>query len=379
VSRPGGAVSAPARIPLSAPVLRGNEAAYLQACIDENWVATSGRFTRELERAFADMHGLENALATQSGTAALHIALAELGIGPGDEVIIPDLTFVATANPVRYVGAEPVLADVERDTYGLDPAVLPGLITARTKAIIVVHLFGLPADMEGILAVAAQHGLPVIEDATESLGSTYDGRYTGTLGDIGCFSFNGNKVITSGGGGMVIARDEDRLAHMRLLAFQARTPGKGALDYFHAEVGFNYGMTNIQAAVGLAQFERLDEYVGARQAVAARYAERLADVPGLTLAPMLERATWNGWLSSVLVDEAAYGESRDALTQRCLDALIEVRPFFTPMHELPPYAASARGALPVSTELHNVGLNLPSSADLSEADQERVLAVLCRD
>jgi perosamine synthetase len=364
-------------IPLSAPVFEGNEAAYLQQCIEEGWVATNGRFTRAFEAGFAALHDRPAALATSTGTGALHLALAGLGIGPGDEVIVPDLTFVATANAVRYVGATPVLADAEPERYGLDPAVLPQLVTPRTRAIIVVHLFGLPVLMEPILAFAAKHGLYVVEDATESLGSAEGGRASGTWGDIGCFSFNGNKIITSGGGGMIVARNPERLDHLRVLAFQARE--LGTTEYMHSEVGFNYGMPNLQAAVGLAQFERLETYVSARQAVARRYAEGLRDVEGLTFSPMPEGVVWNGWLSSVLVDEERYGEDRIALAARARRAGVEMRPFFTPMHQLPPYAQCARTELPVSTHLHSLGLNLPSSASLTPADQDHVLALLRRE
>jgi perosamine synthetase len=365
------------RIPMSVPVLAGNEAAYLQACIEENWVSGGGRFTAAFADAFAAYHDAEEALPCVNGTAALHVALAALGIGPGDEVVVPDLTFIASANPVRYVGATPVLADVDPVTYTLDPSCLEEVLTERTRAIVVVHLFGHPADMDGVLEVARARRLAVVEDATEALGSSYRGRPCGTLGDIGCFSFNGNKVITTGGGGMVLCPDGGRLAHMRRLTLQGRVPG--SREYLHDEIGFNYVMSNLQGAVGLAQMERLDELLAARRAIAARYADGLRGVEGLTFAREAPWAQANFWLSSVLVDPEAYGEDREALAERLDAAGIDARPFFHPLHALPPYADAPRGELRVSVDLHRRGLNLPSSADLDEASQERVLAVLRRD
>ncbi len=364
------------RIPLSVPLLAGNEGAYLQACIEENWVATNGRFTRAFEEAFADRHGFQDAVSTVTGTAALHTALVELGIGPGDEVIVPDLTFIASANPIRYVGASAVLADVDRQSYTLDPAQLEELVTDRTRAIVAVHLYGHPVDMDPVLELARSAGLFVVEDATEALGSLYKGRPCGTLGDIGCFSFNGNKVITTGGGGMLLARDPDRLAHMRLLTLQGRVPG--SREYLHSDVGFNYAMSNLQGAVGLAQLERLDELLRARREHAVRYGEALADVEGLSFACEQPWARSNFWLSSVLVDQARYGEDRLELAERLSDGGVETRPFFLPLHLQAPYRGCATVPPRTSAHLHEVGLCLPSSASLAPADQDRVLGLLGR-
>jgi perosamine synthetase len=363
------------RIPLSEPTLAGREADYLRECIEENWVAASGRFVKQLERLFADFHGAADAVSTVSGTAALHTALVDLGVGPGDEVIVPSLTFIASANPVVYVGATPVFADVDPVSYTLDPESVAALAGPRTKAIVAVHLYGHPADMDPIVATAREHGAFVIEDATEALGSSYRGRPCGTLGDIACFSFNGNKVITTGGGGMVLAQDPERLAHMRFLTLQGRVPGR---EYVHSEVGFNYTMNNLSAAVGVAQMERLDDYLRARREIAARYRDGLAGVPGLTFAPEEEWAHANFWLQSVLVDPAAYGEDRDALMDRLAGAGIESRPFFHPLHRLPPFERHARGELPVSDRLHSMGVSIPSSSSLDAGAQERVIAQLAR-
>lgn len=362
------------RIPLSVPVLGGNESAYLQACVEENWVAANGRFTHAFEDAFASRHGAAEAVSTVTGTAALHTALVDLGIGPGDEVIVPDLTFVASANPIRYVGATPVLADVSRQSYTLDPACLEELVTERTRAIVAVHLYGHPVDMDPVLELAAARGLFVVEDATEALGSLYKGRPCGTLGDVGCFSFNGNKVITTGGGGMLLARDPGRLAHMRLLTLQGRVPG--SREYLHSEVGFNYAMSNLQGALGLAQLERLEQLLEARREIAGRYERALAGVEGLTWVGEQPWASSNFWLSTILVDPERYGEDRHALAERLGAAAVDTRPFFLPLHLQAPY----RGCAPVpprtSAHLHEVGLCLPSSASLTQADQARVVGVL---
>jgi len=364
------------RIPLSVPMFGGAEAEYLQQCIDERWVAGNGRFVREFEQRFAEIHGQPAAVTTASGTAALHVALADLGLGHGDEVIVPALTFVASANPIRYVGARPVFVDVDPVTYTIDPGATEAAITPRTRAIVVVHLYGHPADMDAIAAVAERHGLPVVEDATEALGSTFRDRPCGTFGDIACFSFNGNKVITAGGGGMLLAREPQRLAHMRHLTLQGRVPG--TLEYLHDEVGFNYTLSNLQAAVGLAQIERLDELVGRRRAIAARYAEQLAGVDGLTFCTEAEWATSNFWLMSVLVDEAAYGRSREQLIEDLSAAGIDSRPFFRPLSLLPMFERFASADVPVARSLHARGVSIPSSADLDEAAQARVIAELRR-
>lgn len=365
-----------ARIPLAVPLLAGNEGAYLQACVEENWVAANGRFTRAFEQAFAARHGVEEAVSTVTGTAALHTALVELGIGPGDEVIVPDLTFIASANPVLYVGASPVLADVDEHSYTLDPARVEELVSERTRAIIAVHLYGHPVDMDPVLELARRHGLFVVEDATEALGSLYKGRPCGTLGDIGCFSFNGNKVITTGGGGMLLARDLERLAHMRILTLQGRVPG--SREYIHSEVGFNYVMSNLQGALGLAQLERLNELLDARRAVAERYASGLEGVQGLTRGTEQQWASSNFWLNSVLVDPAIYGEDRIALAERLSRAGVDTRPFFCPLHLQAPYQGCAPLPPRTSVQLHEIGLCLPSSASLEPADQDRVLGLLRR-
>lgn len=352
------------------------EAAYLQQCIDENWVASKGRFVREFEQLFASIHDQPHAVATSSGTAALHLACAELGLGPGDEVLVPALTFAASANSVLYTGAVPVFVDVEPRTFGIDPAAAADRITPRTRAIMVVHLYGHPVDMDTITELARAHDLAVIEDATEALGSRYHGRLCGTLGDFGCFSFNGNKVITAGGGGMVLARDAERLDHLRHLSLQARVPGSA--EYLHDELGFNYGLSNLQAAVGLAQLERLDELVASRREIAAYYAERLAGADGVTFSIEAEGVQSNYWLMSVLTPGGSTGADRTSILAALAAANVEGRPFFTPLTDLPFYAGlnDSPQNVPVARSLHARGLSIPSSATLGHAQLDRVVDVL---
>jgi perosamine synthetase len=363
------------RIPLSEPSLGEAEAANLRRCIDDNWAATGGRFTREFEQQFAELHGRPAAVSTTNGTAALHLALLELGVGAGDEVLVPALTFVASANAVCYTGAQPVFVDVDPVTYTMDPTDAARKLSARTKALMVVHLYGHPADMDALLTLARERDLAVLEDATEALGSRYRGRLCGTLGDIACFSFNGNKVITAGGGGMVLAADGERLEHIRHLTLQGREPG--TREYAHDEVGFNYALSNLHAAVGLAQLQKLDALLASRRAAAARYAAALADVSDLTFCREAPWAESNFWLSSVLVDPSVQGRSREQLMQALEDAGIESRPFFTPLPDTRAYRSENLGSdFPVARRLHATGLSLPSSAALEEVDQDRVIAEL---
>lgn len=361
------------RIPLSVPSLGEREALYLQQCIEERWVAGKGRFVREFEALFAEMHGMEDAVSLSSGTAALHLALLEAGVQPGDEVIVPALTFVASVNPVLYLGGTPVLVDVNPRTFTLDPGAFEAAITDRTRAVVVVHLFGHPVEMDPVIAIAHDHDVAIVEDATEALGSTYKGLLCGTLGDFAAFSFNGNKVITSGGGGMVLARDPERLAHIRHLSLQARVPG--TFEYRHDELGFNYGLSNLQAAVGLAQLETLAERLAARRGIFDRYLQALDGQPGLRFTQEEPWARSNCWLMSVLIDDERYGRDRDRV-MRDLDAVgIEARPFFAPLGRHP-HLRQFAGDAPVADRVHSQGLNIPSSADLDAAAQERVIAAL---
>ena len=362
------------RVPLSIPMLGPQEARYLQACIDEQWVATGGRFVREFEELFAQVTGADAAVSTASGSAALHLAMVDLGIGPGDEVIVPALTFVATAAPVRYVGATPVFVDVDPVTYCIDADAVAAALSPRTRAIIPVHLYGHPADMDAIRAVAHPREIPIVEDAAESLGSTYHGRPCGTLGTIGVFSFNGNKVITSGGGGMLLADTAERLDHLRHLTLQAKV--RGTIEYIHDEVGFNYAMSNLNAAVGLAQLERLEELVEVRRSLALVYGAGLEDVDDLTFSGEAPWARSNRWLMSVLVDERVAGRTREDLLSALDDGGIDARPFFVPLNRLQAFSDVPTSPTPVADRLYAQGISIPSSPTIERADQDRVISIL---
>ena len=265
---------------LDAPNLGEREKAKLCECVDSTYVSTAGPFVPEFEERFAGYLGVPSAVAVQSGTAALHVALAEIGIGPGDEVIVPALSFVASVNPVLYAGATPVLVDVDPETWTLDMAKVRKALTPRTKAVIPVHIYGNPCDMDALLEICEQHSIAVVEDATESLGGTWRGKPTGTLGEFGCFSFNGNKLITTGGGGMVTARDAERAKRVKFLVNQSRDASKG---YYHPELGYNYRMTNLEASLGLAQMERIDDFLQKKRTFARIYKEALDGLPGVAL------------------------------------------------------------------------------------------------
>jgi perosamine synthetase len=353
------------RIPVAAPVLRGREREYVLDCLDSNWISSTGRYVDEFERAFAEFCGVRHAITCCNGTVAVHLALMAAGIGPGDEVIVPTLTYVASANPVVYCGATPVFVDAEPATWNLDPEAVAAAVTPRTKAIVVVHLYGHPADMDPILAVTRAHGIAVIEDAAEAHGAEYRGQRAGGLGDVGTFSFYGNKILTTGEGGMVTCDSDEMAALVRQLRGQGQDPQR---RYWFPIVGFNYRMTNVAAAIGLGQLETVDWHLERRREIAAWYREELGAVPGLELSPEAEWARSAFWISCMVVPDGGAAE-RDDLMERLADRGIETRPFFYPMHTLPPYAEASRGQeFPVATALAERGVNLPSGAGLERDD-----------
>lgn len=349
-------------IPVAEPVLAGNEKKYVNQCLESGWISGSGSYVEAFEKGFADFCGVDHAVSIVNGTAALHVALLALGIGHGDEVIVPDLTFIASANAVTYCGAQPVFADVDAATWTLDPHDAAAKISARTKAIMPVHLYGHPADMTPILELAKEHDLRIIEDAAEAHGAEYKGRRVGSIGDIAAFSFFGNKVVTTGEGGMITTNDEKLAARARLLKGQGMNPER---RYHFPIVGYNYRMTNLQAAIGVAQMERIDWFIERRREVAAWYDNALKNLPVTTMT----EASWARsvyWLYSICVPE---GIDRDLLMARLLDKGIETRPFFYPTHLQPPYLRAAEGqTFPVTTKLGAQGLSLPSSARLSKEE-----------
>ncbi len=357
-------------IPVAEPVLTGNELAYVSDCVTSGWVSSIGQYVTRFEQDFARFCGVKHGIATNNGTSALHLALTVLGIGPGDEVIVPTLTFVATANTVMYTGAKPVWADSEPRTWNLDPADVARKITPATRAIIPVHIYGHPVDMDAINAIAQQHHLHVIEDAAEAHGAEYKGRRVGSIGQMGAFSFYGNKIITTGEGGMLTTDDDTLAEKARRLRDHAMSPTR---RYWHPEIGYNYRLTNIQAALGVAQMERIEEFIARKRAIAALYNELLKGTPGVSL-PVEEPWAKNVyWMYSILVSDDAR-ISRDGLMAHMKAHGIDSRPFFYPIHTQPPYAMGQ--SLPVAERLARQGLNLPSSAALGDDDIRRVVKII---
>jgi perosamine synthetase len=363
---------APRRIPIAAPALVGREKEYVLDCIESTWISSSGAYIERFERAFAEFCGARHALTCTNGTVALHLSLLALGVGPGDEVIVPTLTYVATANAVRYCGATPVFVDSEPDTWNIDSGTADAAVTDRTKAIIVVHLYGHPADMDPLLELARRHGIAVVEDAAEAHGAKYKGRMVGAIGDVATFSFYGNKIVTTGEGGMVVTDDDDIAAMVRLLKGQGQDPAR---RYWFPTVGYNYRMTNIAAAIGLAQMEKIDWHLQRRREIAHWYRQALSDVTELTLSPELEWAENAYWMNCAVLDGAS-APPRDTVMQALEERGVETRPFFYPSHTLPPYEGSPGGPFPVAESLAARGLNLPSSALLTQDDVEYVATAL---
>ncbi len=379
-SPPSAAGTGPARIPVCAPLLDGHEERNLLEALRGGWISSAGPWVPRFEEGFARWCGRPHGVATTSGTTALHLALRALGVGPGDEVILPDFTMVACLFAVLYVGATPVFVDAEPETWNLDPALLEGALTPRTRAVMAVHLYGHPCEMDAVLAFAARHGLLVLEDAAEAHGAEYRGRRCGSFGDASAFSFFANKILATGEGGMVLTSDAglaERCRYYRNLCF----PLDGPRDFVHDDLGYNYRMPSLQAALGVAQLERADELVGRRRANARRYLERLRDIPGLQL-PVERPGVRNVyWMFGLLVDEAVYGMGREALMRALADAGIETRPFFRPLHGqgvLARLGVAARGAFPVTERLAREGLYLPSGSGLRPEEADRVCAALER-
>jgi perosamine synthetase len=359
------------RVPIAGPLIGARERELVLAALDAGEVSSMGPFVRRFERDFAGYVGMPHAVATASGTGALHVALAALGIGRGDEVIVPALTFIATANAVAYCGATPVLCDVDAVHGNLDPAAVDAHISANTRGIIVVHLYGHPVEFDTIAAIAARRGLWIVEDAAEAHGAEYDGRKAGALAPVSIFSFYGNKIITTGDGGMVLARDEALAGRMRVLRDHGMTPGR---RYHHEILGFNYRMTNLQAALGVAQLERLDEFVLLRRRVADTYARLLSGVPGLRVFGEEPWAKSAHWMTSIELDPAR-GWDRDRLMSDLDAAAVDTRPFFIPLSQLPLYQEPP-GTFPRAERLGRDALSLPSGAMLTDADLEYVAATI---
>lgn len=346
------------KIPVSEPTLLGNEEKYVLDCLRTNWISSAGKYTQAFEEAFASFCGVKHAIAVVNGTAGLHVALLALGVEPGDEVIVPTFTYIATANAVTYCGARPVFADGEPDTWNLDINQVESLITPRTKGIIAVHIFGHPVDMDSLLQIGEKHQLFILEDAAEAHGALYKGRKAGGIGDAAIFSFYGNKIITTGEGGIITTNSDKLAERIRLLKGQGMDPKR---RYWHPVVGYNYRMTNIQAAIGLAQLERIEELIERHRENARFYSELLKEVPFLELPVEKEWAKHVYWVYGVLLKDTR--QSREVVMDGLAKRGIETRPFFYPVHSMPPYERGL--SLPVAESVSARGIILPSSANLS--------------
>jgi pyridoxal phosphate-dependent aminotransferase EpsN len=363
------------RIYLSPPHIGEEERKLVADAFDTNWIAPLGPHVDAFERELARRTAVGHAAALSSGTAALHLALRILGVGPGDEVIAPTLTFSATVNPILYEGARPVFLDSSRETWTLDPALLAEELEARAKqgrlpkAVIVVDLYGQCADYDPIVEACDRYGVPIVEDAAEALGATYAGRPAGSLGAMGVFSFNGNKIITTSGGGMLLSDRWEWIEKARFLATQARDP---APWYQHSELGFNYRLSNLLAAVGRGQLRVLDQRVARRRAVNALYRRLLGDVPGLSFMPYADYGDPNGWLTVVTFDRERFGADREAVRIRLEQREIESRPVWKPMHLQPVFAGFRVRGGAVAKDLFERGLCLPSGSSMTDEDVLRV-------
>jgi len=376
-------------IPLCVPEIRGNEWQYIKEALDTNWVSSVGPFVDRFEQMVASRLGVRHAVATVNGTAALHVALRLAGVEPDDEVLVSDLTFIAPVNAIRYLGAWPVFIDAERDFWQMDPGVVAEFLDRkcvlrdgetrnrttgrRVRAVLPVHILGNVVDMDPLLEVAHRHGLPVIEDATECLGARYKGRAAGSMGVIACFSFNGNKIITTGGGGMLVTDDENLARQARYLTTQAKDD---PLEMVHGTVGYNYRLPSILAAMGCAQLELLDDYIAMKRRIAAKYDAAFARCPGLK--PMSE-ATWAEgikWMYTVLVHQDEFGMDSRSLHRTLASSGIHTRPLWQSMHLSPAHANAERRSCPVSKMLYQQALSLPCSVGLRDEEQERVIATV---
>ena len=371
-------------IPLSEPEIRGNEWEYVKECLDTGWVSSAGSFVERFERQTAEYLGARHAVATVNGTAALHVAVLVSGVSPDDEVVVPSLTFIAAVNSIRYAGAWPVFVDSEPSYFQMDPektidfldkgcrwheGALHNKSTGRrVRGILPVHILGHPADLDPVLEAAKKYDLVVIEDATEGLGAHYGKRKVGRLGDVSCLSFNGNKLITTGGGGMLLTDNEEWASKARYLTTQAKDD---PVESIHGEVGFNYRLTNLQSALGCAQLECLEEYVAKKRAIAACYSDSLGAVEGIV--PMSEpdgcRSTF--WMYTILVEEGRAGSR--ALMKHLHDGGIQTRPLWQPNHLSPAYAEIGPFACGTAERLNDMALSLPCSVGLSAEQQERVI------
>lgn len=360
------------KIPLAEPFFAGNEWKYLKDCLDSRWVS-SGKYVDLFEERIGRYLGAQFAVSTVNGTSAIHTALLVAGVQPGDRVVVPTLTFIATVNPVIYCGGIPVFIDAEDETLNLDPEKAVETIRVllkqkkKPKAIIVTHLYGHPCNLDPILEIARQYEIVVIEDACESLGSKYKGKMTGTLGDIGCLSFNGNKIITTGGGGMLLTNQGHYARKARYLSTQARDH---QTEYIHKETGYNYRMSNLQAALGVAQLEQLEAFLQKKKTIADHYHENLQGIPGTKFLVQQPWAESNFWLNTLLLKNKGSGIDKISLMEKLRHQGIETRPIFSPVHLQESFKKYEKTFLPIAER--SSGVNLPSSVDITKEELIRV-------
>ena len=357
------------RIPVYEPDLSGREKEYVNECLDSSWISSKGRFVDEFESAFASHVGVDHCLAVCNGTIAVHLAMLALDIGPGDEVIVPTLTYIASVNPVRYVGATPVFADSLYGSWQMDPDDVERRITPKTKAIIVVHLYGQACDMGRFSEIAREHGVFLVEDCAEAIGTKVDGRHVGTFGDIATFSFYGNKTITTGEGGAFLTNDAALKDKARRLKGQGLADNR---EYWHDLIGHNYRMTNVCCAIGLAQLERVDELLARKRRIADRYR---AGFEGSKVEFHAESVgtVHSYWMCTVLAPRA---EARDVVREKLADEGIETRPIFYPIHTMPMYCEDVQDEYPVAVDIAARGINLPSGPGLALADVDRICGIV---
>lgn len=376
-------------IPLCVPEIRGNEWNFIKECLDTNFVSSVGPFVDRFEREMAAYTGTKYGVATSTGTAALHIALLVTGIEPDDEILVSTLTFIAPVNAIRYVGAWPVFIDAEPAYWEMDPQKVRDFIEKdcnwikgelrnrhtgrRVRAIMPVHILGHPVDMNPILNLAHKYKLTIIEDATESLGAKYKGKMTGKIGDIACFSFNGNKIVTTGGGGMIVTDNEAFARKAKYLTTQAKDD---PIEFIHNEIGFNYRLTNLQAALGCAQLEQLDAYIAAKRRIAETYTEALKDNPGLTPMCQADWAYSIFWMYTVLIDEAKFGINSRTLMSKLADKNIQARPLWQPVHLSKAHQGSYAVDCSVAERLNREAISLPCSVGLKPEQQEKVISAI---
>lgn len=339
------------KYPVYKPQIGELEKEYVKECLDSTWISSKGAFIEKFEKGFADFCGMKYSVSTSNGTTALHTALLACGIGPGDEVIVPTFTYIASVNAIRYCGATPVFVDSEPATWQMDPSQIEQLITEKTRAVLVVHLYGHPCDMERITKVARRNRLLIVEDCAEAIGTRFDNKIAGTFGDISAFSFFGNKTITTGEGGMILSNNEELIMRSRLIKGQGLDPHK---EYWHTVIGYNYRMTNIEAAIGLAQLSRVNDIIRKKRELAEWYKEELKGLP-VILHPENTRAFHSYWMVTILTGPS---EQRSGLREKLAGEGVETRPTFHPVHRMPMYMD--KGSFPVADDLSHKGINLPS-------------------